>query len=156
MALTPPQIAYFITQVGASASSFGVAPDDIAIVAKALSELFDYKCTAPVSIIPESKPELQAICNVDACETAPANATCSQYAKVQEPNVANISLADGEGQNASTTTTKSADKTSSTAKESGSATGSGTKPTGTSGVGRVEGVGAGLLVGGLGLAAAML
>ncbi|KAK0247078.1 hypothetical protein LTR01_008949 [Friedmanniomyces endolithicus] len=47
MALDPYEIGYFITQVGLSAASFGVAQSDITDVASALFSLFSYKCEPP-------------------------------------------------------------------------------------------------------------
>ena len=104
MALDENEVGYFITQVGLAAASFGVATDDITIVAKALTSTFDYKCSPPVTVIPAQGPQLQAICIADTCPLSP-NATCASYAPVMQPLVANATLAMGEGVNSTTSAT---------------------------------------------------
>lgn len=78
MALDPNQIGYFITQVGLSAASFGVAQSDISAVASALFSLFDYKCSPPVTVVPEQGPVLDSICLDVTCPLDP-HAMCGLY-----------------------------------------------------------------------------
>ncbi|KAK0307676.1 hypothetical protein LTR91_004963 [Friedmanniomyces endolithicus] len=78
MALDPYEIGYFITQVGLSAASFGVAQSDINIVASALFSLFSYKCEPPVTVVPAQGPVLDSICVDVTCPAAP-NAMCGLY-----------------------------------------------------------------------------
>jgi hypothetical protein len=47
MALDAFQVGYFITQVGLSAASFGVAQADVEAVGMSLNNLFGYKCRSP-------------------------------------------------------------------------------------------------------------
>ncbi len=86
MDLSNADVTYFITQVGMAAASFGVAKDDIDIVAKALGDTFNMKCAAPVEVIPGTGAQLQAICIGDGCKEA-SNATCSQYADSTKPEM---------------------------------------------------------------------
>lgn len=100
MALDQYQVGYFIQQVGLSAASFGVATDDVTAVGKALTMLFDYKCAANTTVVPEQGPQQQSICIADTCPVA-MNATCPAYAPVIEPFAANATLAMGQGRNMS-------------------------------------------------------
>ena len=52
MALDAAQVGYFITQVGLSAASFGVATADVEAVGKALMDLFGYRCAPPAMVVP--------------------------------------------------------------------------------------------------------
>ncbi|KAI9840744.1 MAG: hypothetical protein M1838_003928 [Thelocarpon superellum] len=76
MALDPFEVGYFITQVGLSAASFGVATEDVTTVGEALGKLFDYRCSPPTTVIPSQGPQLQSICTDKQCPLSP-NATCS-------------------------------------------------------------------------------
>ncbi|MCJ1353090.1 MAG: hypothetical protein MMC33_003075 [Icmadophila ericetorum] len=119
------QLGYFITQVGLSAASFGVADADVTAVGEALAMYFDYKCSAATTIIPAQGAQLQAICINSECPTAPVNASCGSYGVATEPAVANASLAGGQGNASATPATGSATvSVSATATGSGSATGS--------------------------------
>ena len=84
MNLNPYQLGYFITQVGLSAASYGVAVDDITQVGMALTNAFSYRCAPAVAIIPTTTPELQSIC-VDATCPQAQNATCAAYSPVTAP-----------------------------------------------------------------------
>ena len=87
MDLNPIQVGYFITQVGLSAASFGVASSDVTAVGQALTKLFDYRCSAPAAIVPGAPAETQAICMNPACPLAD-NATCSAYGTPVMPQLA--------------------------------------------------------------------
>lgn len=78
MDLDAYEVGYFITQVGLSAASFGVATEDVEAVGHALAALFDYRCAPPTVVIPSQPADLQSICLADNCPVA-ANATCSSY-----------------------------------------------------------------------------
>jgi hypothetical protein len=78
MDLDPSEMGYFITQVGLAASSFGVAKDDVAAVAAALSKLFNYRCSPATTVIPEMGPTLNSICQNEQCPLDPM-AQCSAY-----------------------------------------------------------------------------
>ncbi|KKY22658.1 putative hydroxyindole o [Phaeomoniella chlamydospora] len=133
MALDSAQVGYFITQVGLSAASFGVAESDITIVANSLTKVFDYKCAPPAIVVPSQGAQLQSICTADDCMTSP-NSTCSSYDSVMEPAVANATLAMGEGSN-STSSSNGNGTSSSSGSGSGSsstATGSGSSATASS------------------------
>lgn len=78
MFLGPSEVGYFIEQVGLSAQSFGVAPDDVTAVGKLLTTTFDTKCAAAATVIPAQGAQLQAICTADDCPAA-ADANCSAY-----------------------------------------------------------------------------
>ncbi|MCJ1247818.1 hypothetical protein MMC30_005033 [Trapelia coarctata] len=112
MALDEYQVGYFITQVALAAASFGVATDDITAVGKALAGLFGVRCAPPTVVVPSQGAELQSICIAESCPLSP-NATCSSYEPVQEPIVANVTLAMGEGVNATSTMSGSATATGS-------------------------------------------
>jgi hypothetical protein len=72
---------YFITQVGLAAASFGVAEEDIAAVAEALSTLFNVRCAPPTAVIPDQGEQLHSICiDEETCPLA-ENATCELYEK---------------------------------------------------------------------------
>lgn len=122
MDLNAYQVGYFIEQVGLSAASFGVASADVAAVGAALQKFFDYRCSPPTTIIPAQGAQLQSVCTNEMCPLDP-NASCSSYPTANGagtiPLVANASLADGLGQNAtstmgSTTTATSASATTAT------------------------------------------
>ena len=78
MNLSKAEMNYFITQVGLSAASFGVAPADVAIVKTALNDTFNRRCSAPVAVVPSQPAQLQAICINPDCVLA-TNAVCAQY-----------------------------------------------------------------------------
>ena len=99
MALDQYQVGYFITQVALAAASFGVAQADIEIVGYALGNLFNVKCGPSTVVIPSQPAGLQSICIESTCAQA-MNATCGSYAAVAQPAIANATLADGEGVNA--------------------------------------------------------
>jgi len=112
MGLDANEIGYFITQVGLSAASFGVATEDVTAVGEALNMAFGYKCAPAVAILPNATAELQAICIADDCPTA-ANATCAAYDTVVEPANATAS-ASASGAKTSTSGSAVAVSTSST------------------------------------------
>ena len=62
MGLGEAEIGYFITQVGLSAASFGVADADVTAVGMALNQLFGYKCAPATTVIKAQGAQLQAIC----------------------------------------------------------------------------------------------
>jgi len=110
MALSNAEFGYFVTQVGLSAASFGVAQSDVTAVGMALSNAFGYKCEPSAMIIPNTTAELQSICSDADCPLAP-NATCAAYATVMEPNsTASNGSANGTktGSSGSSSTAKSA------------------------------------------------
>jgi hypothetical protein len=84
MVLDPNQMAYFITQVGLAAASFGVAESDITAVATALTKLFDYRCSPKTTVIPAQGPDFQSICTDQTCPLDP-NANCADQAAVPQP-----------------------------------------------------------------------
>jgi len=112
MALDAAQVGYFISQVGLAAKSFGVATADIDTVAGALEMYFDVRCAAPVTLAPALGSQLQSIC-IDSDCTQATNASCSSYAAVVQPGVANSTLAMGEGNASSTATMSGPSSTSS-------------------------------------------
>lgn len=79
MALSEDDVAYFITQVGNSALSFGVTSQDATAVGDALTKLFNYRCIAPEVVIPNQGPQLNSICLAESCPLDPVNATCNLY-----------------------------------------------------------------------------
>ncbi|KZP26127.1 hypothetical protein FIBSPDRAFT_782345 [Athelia psychrophila] len=81
MGLDANEVGYFITQVGLSAQSFGVAAADVTAVGTLLEGVFDVKCAAATTVIPAQGAQLQSICTADDCPTA-ANASCSAYGTV--------------------------------------------------------------------------
>lgn len=99
MNLGPEELGYFITQVGLSAASFGVAKDDVALVGESLGMTFGFRCSPPAVVVPSQGAHTQSICLRDTCMLSP-NATCSAYDKSEEPLVANATLAMGQGRNA--------------------------------------------------------
>jgi hypothetical protein len=78
MNLSKPEMDYFITQVGLSAASFGVATADVMTVGMALNDTFNQRCSAPAAVIPAQGAQLQAICINPSCPIA-SNAVCAQY-----------------------------------------------------------------------------
>lgn len=124
MALDPYQVGYFITQVGLSAASFGVAKEDVTAVGAALIKLFDHRCAPPETVIPSQGNALQAVCVAETCPIS-TNATCGSYESVMQPAVANGTLAMGGGANGTgtVTSTKSVEGiTTATATATGSET----------------------------------
>jgi hypothetical protein len=67
MALDAVQVGYFITQVGLSAASFGVATADVEAVGKALMDLFGYRCAPPATVVPSQGPQLHSVCIAVCC-----------------------------------------------------------------------------------------
>ncbi|KAL9621823.1 MAG: hypothetical protein Q9160_003796 [Pyrenula sp. 1 TL-2023] len=88
MDLDSQQVGYFITQVGLAASSFGVAPADIAAVANSLTELFGYRCAPETEVIKGQGKELQSICVAEDCPEA-KDSVCGKYSKVGSPGISN-------------------------------------------------------------------
>ena len=80
MKLSNNQIGYFIQQVGLSAKSFGVTDADVNSIATSLTNIFNTRCDAPVSIA-GGPVGLQSICNGNDCPLA-ANNTCASYETV--------------------------------------------------------------------------
>lgn len=113
MALSNAEFGYFVTQVGLSAASFGVAQSDVTAVGMALSTAFGYKCEPSAMIIPNTTAELQSICSADDCPLA-ANATCAAYAAVAEPSSATAG-ASANGTKTGASATASSTKSASTA-----------------------------------------
>lgn len=70
MNLGSAQNGYFIQQVRLAAKSFGVTDDDVKLVAIALTNLFEYKCSKPVSLQYSFPKESQSICVTDDCNLA--------------------------------------------------------------------------------------
>lgn len=107
MGLDSAEVGYFITQVGLSAQSFGVAPADVAAVGALLEGIFDVKCGPPTTVIPAQGAQLQSVCTQADCATA-KNASCAAYATVpgQPANATGTAGAPG-----STTTTATGGKT---------------------------------------------
>jgi len=103
MALSYAENTYFIQQVGLAAQSFGVADSDIQKVAMSLSKAFNYRCAPAITLAPALGSQLQSICTAEDCPVA-ANSTCSAYAPVMQPGIANGTLAMGEGNKTSTAT----------------------------------------------------
>jgi len=77
MALSPEEITYFIMNVGAAATSFGVTTDDATTVGTTLNSLFNYACI-PASAIVTTDPVLNSMCDGEGCPLAPM-ANCSAY-----------------------------------------------------------------------------
>jgi len=82
MNLTFTQLNYFITQVGLSAASFGVANSDIMTVANVLNTTFNRRCSPPQAVVTPD-PELQSLCTAPSCPLSD-NANCSLY---EEANI---------------------------------------------------------------------
>ncbi|KAK0388978.1 hypothetical protein NLU13_2555 [Sarocladium strictum] len=112
MNLNDAEMTYFITQVGMSAASFGVAEADVTAVGESLGKIFNVRCAPAAEVIKAQGPQLQSICIADDCPLA-ENAVCDKYDKAVEPQPASSSNATASG-------------TSTVA-----ATGTGMKPTGT-------------------------
>lgn len=88
MDLSSHQVGYFVMQVGLAASSFGVAPADIAAVAQSLTDLFGYRCAPEVEVVKGQGKELQSICVTEDCPEA-KDPVCDEYPKVEKPKVSN-------------------------------------------------------------------
>lgn len=114
MDLSAEQVGYFITQVGLSAASFGVATADVTAVGTALESIFDVKCAAPAVVVPSQGAQLQSICTANDCPLAP-NSSCAAYSAAVVPAVANSTLAMGLGQNGTASSASSAAAGSGTA-----------------------------------------
>lgn len=106
MVLDPFEVGYFITQVGLSAASFGVAQSDIDAVAMSLEKLFDNRCAPKTTAIEAQGPQYQSICTDEKCPLSP-NSTCAAQPSMEQPLVANATLAMGEGRNASSSSSSS-------------------------------------------------
>ncbi|KAM3439294.1 hypothetical protein MY4824_002823 [Beauveria thailandica] len=84
MNLGKAEMDYFIGQVGMAAASFGVAKDDIAVVAKALDNTFNMRCSAPAEVINGKGPQAQAICIKQDCPEA-KDSQCDAYDEAEAP-----------------------------------------------------------------------
>lgn len=111
MDLNQYQVGYFIQQVGLSAASFGVTTEDVTAVGMALNKIFGYRCSPPTVVVPSQGPQLESVCVADTCPLA-MNATCSMYEQVQQPLVANATLAMGLGTNKTSNGTSSSSSSS--------------------------------------------
>ena len=76
MALDSAEVGYFISQVGAAATCFGVASSDVSAVAGVLMQYFGYRCSPPLAIT--GGAELQSICEDCSCPYDPY-AQCQLY-----------------------------------------------------------------------------
>lgn len=94
MNLGNAEMTYFITQVGMAAASFGVAKEDIDVVAKALGDTFNMRCSAPAEVIKGKGPQPQAICIKSDCAEA-KDAKCDAYAKAEAPAKCSGSMTSG-------------------------------------------------------------
>ena len=103
MDLSAAEVGYFISQVAASAASFGVATDDLMVVGTALTSLFDVRCAPPTTVVMAQGPQLQSICIDDTCALAP-NSTCSSYNATMEPAVVNSTMSSNSTSTMSTPT----------------------------------------------------
>jgi len=88
MDINPTEMAYFITQVGTAAASFGVTNDDVMALGSALNMYFGNRCGPMASIVPGSPVESQSICQDASCPVA-ANATCANVMNGTAPMFAN-------------------------------------------------------------------
>lgn len=71
MNLSAAEFTYFVTQVGLSARSFGVADDDVTAVGKSLADTFGKKCSRDdVVVVKGQSGANQAICNGEGCPVA--------------------------------------------------------------------------------------
>jgi hypothetical protein len=111
MDLSANELGYFVTQVGLAAASFGVAPDDLAPVGEALDNIFGYRCSQPIEVLPNEAPELQSICINETCPLAP-NATCSSYDIAFLPPQANTTVTEQYPSELTTATSPPATKVS--------------------------------------------
>lgn len=77
MNLDLDEVTYFIEQVGAAATSFGVTTEDVTSIANTLATTFNVRC-APPSKIPASADEAasQSVCVAANCPQAP-NGDCA-------------------------------------------------------------------------------
>lgn len=123
MVLSPSQMNYFITQVALAGMSFGVAPADLTAIGTALNNAFNYRCEAPLTIVPSAGNVTQSICTDPTCPIAPGG-TCANVANITAPagamsvspsGAAGSSTAKGSG---ASTATGSAAGSSSSAKSS--------------------------------------
>ncbi|KAK5077680.1 hypothetical protein LTR70_009501 [Exophiala xenobiotica] len=76
MALDSAEVGYFISQVGAAATCFGVSSSDVSSVAGVLMQYFGYRCSPPLAITDGA--QLQSICEDCSCPYDP-NAQCGLY-----------------------------------------------------------------------------
>ncbi|KAG9243684.1 hypothetical protein BJ878DRAFT_543038 [Calycina marina] len=93
MDLSSAEVGYFISQVAASAASFGVATADLMVVGTALNSLFGYKCSPEAVVIASQPAALQAICIGENCPLS-LDANCDAYGNTDalEPTTAVASL----------------------------------------------------------------
>ncbi|KAM0327434.1 hypothetical protein ACHAQA_005720 [Verticillium albo-atrum] len=110
MNLDSSEMGYFIQQVALAAESFGVAKEDIAVVGKALTELFNFKCLPAAEILPGAGKELQSICSAEDCPAA-KDAQCDLYDQTIEHPVAANSTQGGSNATA-TSAVPTSDSTS--------------------------------------------
>jgi len=111
MDLNPYQLGYFITQVGLSAASFGVATDDVTAVGTALGALFGQRCAPDAVVIPGTPAAPQAICQDNSCPQA-ASPNCSAYGKAVAPMSATVSSAGATGTSSAAPSASGASKPS--------------------------------------------
>ncbi|KAH7146213.1 hypothetical protein EDB81DRAFT_721107 [Dactylonectria macrodidyma] len=114
MDLDYAEVTYFVTQVGMAAASFGVAEDDIKIVATALNSLFNVRCAPATTVIKAQGSELQSICIAKSCPLA-MDGVCSKYDTPVEPKNATAT--------GSSTATMTSGMTSGTSAETATGTG---------------------------------
>ncbi|KAH6997459.1 hypothetical protein EDB80DRAFT_652601 [Ilyonectria destructans] len=143
MDLDYAEVTYFITQVGLAAASFGVAEDDIKVVATALGGLFNVRCAPATTVIKAQGSQLQSICiDPKTCPLA-MDGVCSKYDTPVTPKNATES-----GSESSSTATM-------TGTMSGSATATGTAASSTP-TGGATAVGLSWAAAAIGFAAFML
>ncbi|KAH7370689.1 hypothetical protein BKA65DRAFT_471880 [Rhexocercosporidium sp. MPI-PUGE-AT-0058] len=90
MDLSNAEVTYFISQVAASALSFGVSAEDLTPIGTALMNLFGYRCSAPATVVPSQGAQAQSVCSAEDCPVAPMG-NCAGITNM-EPSVAVSSL----------------------------------------------------------------
>ena len=97
MDLSEAEFSYFVSQVAASAASFGVATADLTAVGMALNTAFGYKCSPPATIVPAQGAQLQSMCTGEGCPLDPKSDCAMYQTNITEPMMANGTSSSGGG-----------------------------------------------------------
>jgi len=107
MFLDEEENGYFIGQVGASASAFGVTEEDVTTIGTVLDEMFNRRCTPPLeSDIEFLNGTNPSICQAPSCQLAD-NPICPSDMMVQGPSAAPAPTATDSGSTGSSTSSSS-------------------------------------------------
>ncbi|KAF3916126.1 hypothetical protein AA313_de0202281 [Arthrobotrys entomopaga] len=78
MGIGPTQLGYFIQEFGLAAASLGFNETEVRYLTSNLNSTFGQRCAPPTAVLPNTEPDLQAICLDNPCPVA-VHPVCDSY-----------------------------------------------------------------------------